>query len=156
MTEADKRIAALERQVAEMKAEIKASQPTVIDHEAAAKQHLDQMHQASERRMANAYIPSRAERDAFNAATPPDVCRGLAQDGRAPLTPKGMLPTSNVHSGGRAPINTTGWQNETPIGPSPHQRYVDAQLDAQDRRDRYEADQREAAIKQAELRKAGK
>ena len=74
------------------------------------------------------------------AAVPDNFVRDIAmRDGRAPTGPssQGVIPSSqqvsNVRLGGG-----TGWQAPIPLGPSPHQRYVDAQLDAQDARDRAE------------------
>jgi hypothetical protein len=52
---------------------------------------------------------------------------------------------TNVHPGG-VPGGGTGWAREIPLGPSVHQRYVDAQLDAQDAKDRAELIEREAKL----------
>jgi hypothetical protein len=42
-------------------------------------------------------------------------------------------------SAGRSSAGSgTGWAREIPFGPSPHHRYVDAQIDAQDAKDRRE------------------
>jgi hypothetical protein len=51
-----------------------------------------------------------------------------------------MVPSSQQISGssGAAPVNKSGWVDAAPIGPPPGLRYVDAQLDAQDARDRAE------------------
>ena len=43
----------------------------------------------------------------------------------------------------------TGWVDPTPLGPSIHQRYVDAQLDHQDARDRQERIQQAASAETA-------
>ena len=73
----------------------------------------------------------------------PDMREVALRDARAPTGPssQGAIPSSpqvsnvrgtNVAGGG------TGWAREIPLGPSMHQRYVDAQLDAQDAKDRAE------------------
>jgi hypothetical protein len=61
-----------------------------------------------------------------------------------------MIPRSQHPTGGGGPANVpgsgTGWAHETPIGPPPGLRYVDAQLDAQDAKDRAELIEREAKL----------
>ena len=49
-----------------------------------------------------------------------------------------------------ASIQPPGWHHEIPLGPSMHQRYVDAQLDAQDAKDRAELIERNAKLKAME------
>jgi hypothetical protein len=53
-----------------------------------------------------------------------------------------MIPSNQQPTGGGAAANVpgsgTGWAHETPLGPPPGIRYVDAQLDAQDAKDRAE------------------
>jgi hypothetical protein len=114
--------------------------------------HRDELHQASERRMSLAHAFSRADLAAMRAAAPDDVCKGIVADGRAPLGPKSIIPTSQQlpRGGGSAgPAGGgTGWMRETPIAPPPGIRYVDAQLDAQDRKDRADAERAEAMRKQ--------
>jgi hypothetical protein len=82
---------------------------------------------------------------------PPSVVREMAavggsfvrdvveRDARAPSGPVSMIP-EKTSGGSRAreplPSPTPGWRDPTPLGPSPHQRYVDEQLDEADRRDR--------------------
>src|SRR5262249_44877864 len=76
-------------------------------------------------------------------AVPDRMMREIAlRDARAPTGRPGMIPdssqqVSNVR-GGNVAGSGTGWAREIPLGPSPHQRYVDAQLDAQDAKDRQE------------------
>jgi hypothetical protein len=75
------------------------------------------------------------------AAVPDHVIRDIVRDNRAPTGPTGAIPTSQQSSGGgsaNVPGSGTGWAREIPIGPPPGLRYVDAQLDAQDARDRAE------------------
>jgi hypothetical protein len=76
-------------------------------------------------------------------AVPDHVLREIAmRDNRAPTGRPGMIPTNQQSSGGGGSANVpgsgTGWAHETPIGPPPGIRYVDAQLDAQDAKDRAE------------------
>jgi hypothetical protein len=84
-------------------------------------------------------MPASALRE-MAQAIPDSMVRDIAmRDGRAPSGPsaQGVIPSSqplsNVRVGGN---NTGGWAREVPLGPSMHQRYVDAQLDAQDAKDR--------------------
>ena len=64
----------------------------------------------------------------------------VVRDNRGPTGPTGMIPRSQPSGGGAAnvPGSGTGWAHEAPIGPPPGLRYVDAQLDAQDAKDRAE------------------
>jgi len=66
-----------------------------------------------------------------------------AAKARAPTGPsaQGAIPSSQQMSnvrGANVAGSGTGWTREIPLGPSMHQRYVDAQLDAQDAKDRRE------------------
>ena len=74
------------------------------------------------------------------AAVPDHMVREIAlRDARAPQGPSSacVVPSSQQLTGVR-PGGGSGWAREIPLGPSMHQRYVDAQLDAQDAKDRRE------------------
>ena len=84
---------------------------------------------------------------AMVAAVPDRVLRDIVHDNRGPSTPTGMIPRSQQPAGGgpaNVPGSGTGWAHETPIGPPPGLRYVDAQLDAQDAKDRQELIEKKA------------
>jgi hypothetical protein len=66
------------------------------------------------------------------------VMRGVIQDRHAPTGRPGMIPQEQVSGSRPSAGDGKGWAREIPLGPSIHQRYVDAQLDEQDRRDRIE------------------
>jgi hypothetical protein len=125
---------------AALKAEVAAQRARVDELERAAKppepfkpmsdaEWRDRMHQAAERRMA--------------MATPPSVIRDFAvlddrlvkdialRDARAPINPSGMIPNSQ-QVGGPAPSSTPGWVDPTPLRPPPGINWVDAQLIADD------------------------
>jgi hypothetical protein len=139
MTQKDE-ITALRARIEELEAAQPKPEPTREERERRAREWANEMHQMREGRMAQ--------------ATPPSVVRDFAvlddrmvkeialRDARAPTGPssQGVIPSSqqmsNVHTGGKS--STPGWAREIPLGPSPHQRYVDAQLDAQDAKDRAE------------------
>ena len=61
--------------------------------------------------------------------------QGVVHDNRAPTGPAGVIPNSQP-SGGGGPANVpgsgTGWARETPLGPPPGIQWVDAQLIADD------------------------
>jgi hypothetical protein len=80
------------------------------------------------------------------AAVPDHLMRDVVRDNRAPTGRPGMIPSASSQGGGSAnvPGSGTGWAHETPLGPSPHQRYVDQQIDAQDMRDRQELVEKKA------------
>jgi hypothetical protein len=84
---------------------------------------------------------------AMVAAVPDRILRDIVHDNRGPRTPTGTIPRSQQPSGGAAanvPGSGTGWAHETPLGPPPGLRYVDAQLDAQDAKDRQELIEKKA------------
>ena len=86
---------------------------------------------------------------AMVAAEPRGFMAGVVRDNRgAPTGPTSAIPRSTDGGGGsaNAPGSGTGWAHETPIGPPPGLRYVDAQLDAQDAKDRSELIEREAKL----------
>jgi hypothetical protein len=110
----DKQIAALEAEIAALK----ASQPTPIDP-AAAGAWRDKMHEIAERRALRQAksMFSHAELAAMQTAAPDDQCKAIAlRDCRAPQGPssQGIIPTSqaisDVRSGGGG-----GWQHTVPI-----------------------------------------
>jgi hypothetical protein len=68
-------------------------------------------------------------------AVPDHVLRDIAmRDNRAPTGRPGMIPTSQQPSGGGgpSPSSTPGWVEPTPLGPPPGINWVDAQLIADD------------------------
>jgi hypothetical protein len=73
---------------------------------------------------------------AMVAAVPDHVIREIAmRDNRAPTGRPGTIPRSQQPTGGgsaNVPGSGTGWAHETPIGPPPGINYVDAQLIADD------------------------
>jgi hypothetical protein len=70
-------------------------------------------------------------------AVPDHMLRDIVHDNQAPQGRPGVIPSS-PSSGGNVAGDGTGWAREIHLGPSMHQRYVDAQIDAQDMRDRQE------------------
>jgi len=126
-------IAALKREVEELKAKVSPpkSEPFVPE----PYQRYDPT--------ANFSLPPSALRDMI-AAEPRGFMQGVVHDNRAPTGRPGMIPqqpTSPRSSAG----DGTGRAREIPLGPSMHQRYVDAQLDAQDAKDRRERIQQAAS-----------
>jgi hypothetical protein len=74
-------------------------------------------------------------------AVPDAMIREIVKDHRGPIGPSsaGAIPSSQTLSNVRGvPGMGTGWQNQRPLGPSMHQRYVEQQLNAQDEKDRAE------------------
>jgi hypothetical protein len=94
----------------------------------------------------------RHQRESFVPGWLREAC-AIAATARAPTGRPGVIPEAVRPSGpsGRPAANVpgsgTGWSRETPLGPSPHQRYVDAQLDAADARDKAERIKQEAQLR---------
>jgi hypothetical protein len=158
MTNKDE-IAALRAEVDALKAAQPKPEPSAEERERATREWIDKMHQMREGRMSLATPPS-VVRDF--AVLDDALVKGIAlRDARAPVGPssQGAIPSSqqvsNVHPGG-VPGGGTGWAREIPLGPSPHQRYVDTQLDAADARDRAELIERDAKLKAMQKLAEGK
>jgi hypothetical protein len=133
---AKEELAALKREVEELKAKLSPPKPFVPE----PYQKYDPT--------AGMSMP-RSTMMEMARAVPDHVLRDIAmRDNRAPTGRPGMIPSSHQQSTGGGPANVpgsgTGWAREVPIGPPPGIRYVDAQLDAQDAKDRAE---REAQFK---------
>jgi len=88
---------------------------------------------------------------AMVAAEPRGFMQGVVRDNRAPTGRPGMIPDSQQPASPRPSAGDgTGWAREIPLGPSMHQRYVDAQLDAADAKDRAELIERETRLQAME------
>ena len=148
-----KEIAALRREVDELKAKAKAEPPAPEvsweERERRAREWANEMHQMREGRMSQAMPPS-VVRDW--AVLDDNLVRGIAmRDARAPTGPssQGVIPSSqqmsNVHTGGKS--STPGWVSAIPLSNPPGTAQADRLMDAQDRRDRAELIERDARLK---------
>jgi len=151
MTNAKKQaeeIAQLKKELAEVKAAVPKPQKSSAELERENREWMDQMHQMRERRM-NFTTPPSVVRDMAGGVTEAD-CADLRRASHRPTGPSPMAPSSppdvGVRRGGVAG-GGTGWAREIPPGASHHQRYVDAQLDAADARDKAERMKQEAQLK---------
>jgi hypothetical protein len=141
--ETDNEIAALKARVAELEARTKPPEPP--------KPFVPTPHQQYGP-TANMTMPPSALR-AMVDAVPDHMLRDIVRDHRgAPTGPTTMNPSlgQHAHRGAAVPGDGTGWAREIPLGPSPHQRYVDAQIDAQDAKDRAALVEREARLQAVE------
>ena len=131
MTQKDE-IAALRAEVEALKAAQPKPEPTAEERARATREWIDQMHQIREGRMAMATPPS-AIRDW--AVLDDNLVKGVAlRDARAPTSPSGAIPRPQqvTGGGGSPPSPTPGWVDPTPLGPPPGINWVDAQLIADD------------------------
>jgi hypothetical protein len=132
-------IAALRAEVEVLKAAQPKPQPSAEERAREIARWQDEMHRMREGRMSMATPPS-VVRDW--AVLDDATVKGIIRDNRnAPTGPTGAIPSSQQMSNVRdtnVAGSGTGWAHEIPLGPSVHQRYVDAQLDAQDAKDRRE------------------
>jgi hypothetical protein len=132
-------IAALKREVAELKAKIS---PPKSDFKPAPYQQYDPT--------ANMCMPMSTMME-MARVVPTGMLRDIVHDNRAPTGRPGMIPNSQQASssgGGAAnvPGSGTGWARETPLGPPPGVNYADRLMDAQDQKDRAELLEREARL----------
>jgi hypothetical protein len=143
--------AALKSRVAELEAKVSPPKSDFVPMSDA--EWRDQMHQMRERRMAHASNFHPDDLRAMEAACPTDLVKGIAlRDARAPTGPSsaGTSGTvTRVSSNPGIPGSNTGWVNSRPLGPPEGLRYVDAQLDAQDAKDRHERIVQEAKMRAA-------
>lgn len=145
----------LKRRVEALEAAQPKPEPTWEERERASAKFRDEMHQMRERRAS--VIPPWM-RDAVAGGVSDADAADIVRASHAPQGPssQGAIPSSqqvsNVRGAGGVPGGGTGWAREIPLGPSIHQRYVDAQIDAQDAKDRQELIKQKA--KEAALLKA--
>jgi hypothetical protein len=141
-------IAALKKEVEALKAAQPkpadpGSRPLTKEEQDAFAREMDQWRQQRE-----SFVPPWL-REACRGGVSDADARAIAGTARAPISPTTMAPSSppdvGVRRGGVAG-GGTGWAREIPLGPSPHQRYVDAQLDAADARDKASRIKQEAQL----------
>jgi hypothetical protein len=148
----DEELAALRARIEQLEKANKPLDWAALDREAAL--WRDQMHQASEARMARFSNFSREDLRAFEAATPTETCRDLWQHGTTP-SPSGAGVSGQVtkvsRNAGLPGSNTGGWGREIPLGPQPGINHIDRLMAAEDmefRRQRMlEEAQRQAMLK---------
>ena len=135
----EEEVADLKRQLAEVRDAMRAAQPkpepSREEQERATAEWIDKMHQMREGRMAMATPPS-ALQDMI-AAEPRGFMSGVLHDNRAPTGRPGMIPNQPA-SGPRSAGDGTGYVEPRPLGPQPGINWVDAQLIADDVRQRAE------------------
>ena len=135
MTNKDE-IAALRAEVEALKAAQPKPQPSAEEHERATREWIDKMHQMREGRMAFGTPPS-VVRDM--AVLDDATVKGIIRDNRnAPTGPTGAIPSSRqvTGGGGPPPSPTPGWSEPRPLTNPPGINWVDAQLIADDVRQR--------------------
>jgi hypothetical protein len=133
----EEKIAALEREMAKLKA---AAEPkpekTWAEIERENAEHQDRVHQMRERQ-ANTWMHPSVVQDLVNGE-PKGFMSGVIGDNRnAPTSARGMIPNSGG-GGGSAVSPGTGYVAPTPLGPQPGIGWVDAQMIADEVRQRAE------------------
>jgi hypothetical protein len=132
MTDDKSRIAALEREVAALKAKAEPPPKSTFVPMTDA-EHFDKMHALAERRMSQATPPS-VVRDL--TVLDDNLCAGIRGDRHAPTSARGMIPTQPATGDDRGA--GTGYVDPRPLGPPPGIEWVDAQLIADEVRQRAE------------------
>jgi hypothetical protein len=146
-------LAALKKKVEELEAKVSPPKSDFVPMSDA--EWVDRMHQMRERRMSQASNFHPDDLAAMERACPTPMMKEIAlRDARAPTSPSGAILSSQQVTGGGGPANVpgsgSGWAHETPIGPPPGLRYVDAQLDAQDAKDTAERIRQHAQLQALE------
>jgi hypothetical protein len=139
-------LAALKREVEELKAKLSPPKPFV-----------PQPHQQYDPTAGMCMPPSALA--AMVNAVPDRMLRDIVHDNRGPRTPTGMIPRSQQPIGGgptNVPGSGTGWAHEIPLSPPPGVQQSDKLVDAQDARDRAELIKRDAQLRAMEKLAEGK
>jgi hypothetical protein len=131
----EEEIADLKRQLAEVKDAMRAKpEPEPIDWEKEIAKHNDRVHQMREGR-ANSWMPPSAVQEM--AGHPCNqVMGGVVRDRHAPNNPS--MSQASGGGSGKPAERGTGWVDPTPLGPPPGIQHVDAQLIADEVRQRAE------------------
>jgi hypothetical protein len=131
---AKEELAALKREVEELKAKLSPPKSTFVPMSDA--EWFDKMHQIREGRMSMAMPPS-AVRYFADGVTAAD-CADLRAQAHRPTSPSGTIPRSQQAAGGGGPppSPTPGWSEPRPLTNPPGINWVDAQLIADDVRQR--------------------
>jgi hypothetical protein len=153
-------IAKLKQELADQKAKVEAleaaqpkpapkgSRPLTKEEQDAWSREMDALRHRNE-----SFVPPWLREACAGGVSDRDA-RAIAGAARAPTGPTTMAPSSPPvtarSGGGGVPGGGTGWSREIPIGPSMHQRYVDAQLDAADARDKAERVREQAQLRAAD------
>jgi hypothetical protein len=140
---AKEELAALKREVEELKAKLAPPKSTFVPISDA--EHQDRVHQMREGRMSMATPPSVARyfADGVTAAD----CADLRQQSHHPTGRPGAIPDNQQPASSRPSAGDgSGWGHSTPLGPPPGVAQADRLMDAQDARDRAELIEREAKL----------
>jgi hypothetical protein len=135
-------LAALKREVEELKAKLSPPKPEPFK---------PQPHQQYDPTAGMGMPPSALK--AMVDAVPHNFMRDVVRDNRGPSTPTGMIPRAQS-TGGSGPANVagsgTGWSAATPLSPPPGVAQADRLMDAQDQRDRAELIRQDAQLRTME------
>jgi len=130
-------LAALKREVEELKAKISPPKSTFVPMSDA--EWADKMHRIREGRMAMATPPSVHQYFADGVTSD---CADLRQQAHRPAGRPGMIPDQQPASPRPSAGDGTGWGHSTPLGPPPGVAQADRLMDEADRRDRIELAER--------------
>jgi hypothetical protein len=135
MTDKDE-LAALKKKVEELETKVSPPKSTFVPM--TDEEHRDMVHQMNERRMSQATPPS-VVRDW--AVIPEDIVKGIREDRHAPTSATGMIPSTQQRTPAREPggkSSTPGYVDPRPLSPPPGIEWVDAQMIADEVRQRAE------------------
>jgi hypothetical protein len=122
MTKQTDEIAALRKRIEELEAKAKPPEPP--------KPFVPEPYQRYDPTAGMSMPPSALA--AMVAAEPRGFMQGVVRDNRAPSTPTGAIPRSTSGGPANVPGGGKGWVEPTPLGPPPGIHWVDAQLIADD------------------------
>jgi hypothetical protein len=134
MTDTKSELAALKKKVEELEAKVSPPKSTFVPM--SDEEWRDRMHQMRERQ-ANTWTPPNVIREMAQHPCN-QVMAGVIQDRHAPSSASGMVPSSGTSSASRGAGDGTGYVDPRPLGPQPGIGWVDAQLIADEVRQRAE------------------
>jgi hypothetical protein len=150
MTKQDEEIAALRKELDELKAKVSPPKSTFVPMSDA--EWIDRMHQAAERRANSWMPPSTIQEMAQHQCN--QVMGGVINDRHAPNNPSMIPPSATSGASPRSAGSGTGYVDPRPLRPPDGVAQADRLMDAADARDRIELAKRigahEAAMRAAQ------
>src|SRR6516162_4375540 len=124
MTDKDNELAALKKEVQELKASIKKPPPDMATMERELREYQNKLHQAREAQMSRASAFTAADYRAFEAACSTKDLQDIVRHGTVPGPSAIGASGPKVDPAPAAP-NKSGWVEPRPLGPQPGINHVD-------------------------------
>jgi hypothetical protein len=138
MTTKDDELAALKKEVNELKASIKKPPPDMATMEKEFREYQNQLHQMREAQMSRASAFTAADYRAFEAACSTKDLQDIVRHSAVQSPSSINAPNQKADPAPKVEPNKSGWVEPRPLGPQPGINHVDRLMDEQDRREELE------------------